>query len=106
MATVIVVVVALFVALLPKPVIADVEVIEPIKKKIDKCEVLIQVNSEVIGEAAQSKSISISGSKYKVAAVQKLGGLTQLKLKRTCDQKYFRVDAWSQNSQVIVFKVY
>jgi len=105
-AAVIVVVVALFVALLPKPVIADVEVTEPIQKKIDKCALPIQVNSEVFGQVAQSKSISIGGSKYKVAAVQKLGGLTQLKLKRTCDQKYFRVDAWSQNNQVIVFKVY
>jgi hypothetical protein len=105
-AVAIIAIVALLFALLPKPVSADEEVIEPIQKKIDKCALPIQVTSEVIGHVAQSKSISISGSKYKVAAVQKLGGLTQLKLKRTCDQKYFRVDAWSQNNQVIVFKVY
>jgi len=108
MAALIVAAVALFIALLPKPVSADVEVVAPLKleKQIDKCASPIEVDSLVVGSIAKSKSISINGSKFKVAAMQKLGGLTQLKLKRGCDQKYFRVDAWSQSNQVIVSKVY
>ena len=107
-AALIVTAVAVFIALLPKPVSADVEVVAPLKmeKQIEKCSLPIEVDSLVVGSIAKSKSISISGSKFKVAAMQKLGGLTQLKLKRTCDQRYFRVDAWSQSNQVIVSKVY
>lgn len=101
-------VIAIFSALIPKPVIAEVEVPTPLKKEkqIDRCALPIEVDSQVVGLIAKSKSITISGFKYKVASIQKFGGLTQLKLKRTCDQNYFRVDAWSQNNQVVVSKVY
>ena len=107
-ALVLIAVIAIVSALIPKPEIADVEVLTPLKKEkqIDRCALPIEVDSQVVGLSAKSKSITISGFKYKVASMQKLGGLTQLKLKRTCDQKYFRVDAWSQNNQVVVSKVY
>jgi hypothetical protein len=100
--------VAIFTALLPRPVVADVEVVAPVEKAklIDKCALPIELESLIVGQLAKFKSVSIGGNKYKVASVQKLGGLTQLKLKRTCDQKYFRVDAWSQSNQTIVSKVY
>ena len=95
-------------SVVPKPVVADVPVIEIRQKPkpVIKCGLPIQIDDEVVGVIAKSKSIKVSGFEYKIANTQKLGGLLQLKLKRKCDQKYFRVDAWSQSNQVTVSKVY
>ncbi|MFM1846507.1 MAG: hypothetical protein RIS19_980 [Actinomycetota bacterium] len=95
-------------ALLPRPVVADVEVVAPLEvaEPIDRCSMPIEVESIILGQVAKLKTVSIGGTKYKVASMQRLGGLIQLKLKRVCDQKYFRADAWSQSNQVIVSKVY
>ena len=100
--------IAAFVSVVPKPVVADVPVVEISKKPkpVVKCGLPIQIDDEIVGVIAKSKSIKVSGFEYKIANMQKLGGLLQLKLKRKCDQKYFRVDAWSQSNQVTVSKVY
>jgi hypothetical protein len=97
-----------FVLVVPKPVVADVSVIEATQKPkpLVKCGLPIQTDQQLVGEIAKSKSIKIGGFEYKIASAQKLGGLIQLKLKRKCDQKYFRVDAWSQSNQVTISKVY
>ena len=97
-----------FVSVVPKPVVADVPVVEISKKPklVVKCGLPIQIDDKIVGVIAKSKSIKVSGFEYKIANMQKLGGLIQLKLKRKCDQKYFRVDAWSQSNQVTVSKVY
>jgi hypothetical protein len=101
-------VIGAFVSVVPKPVVADVPVIEISQKPkpVVKCGLPIQIADEIVGVIAKSKSIKVSGFEYKIANTQKLGGLIQLKLKRKCDQKYFRVDAWSQSNQVTVSKVY
>ena len=101
-------VIAACVSVVPKPVVADVPVVEITQKPktADKCGMPIRIESEVVGVIATSKSVKIGGFEYKVASTQKLGGLIQLKLKRKCDQKYFRVDAWSKSNQVTVSKVY
>ena len=95
-------------SVVPKPVVADVPVVEISQKPkpVVKCGLPIQVDDKIVGEIAKSKSIKVSGFEYKIANTQKLGGLIQLKLKRKCDQQYFRVDAWSQNNQLTVSKVY
>jgi hypothetical protein len=100
--------IAAFVSVVPKPVVADVPVVEISQKPkaVVKCGLPIQIDDEVVGEISKSKSIKVIGFEYKIANMQKLGGLIQLKLKRKCDQKYFRVDAWSQSNQVTVSKVY
>ena len=100
--------IAAFVSVVPKPVVADVPVVEISKKPkpVVKCGIPIQVDSEIVGQIGKYKSIKLGGFEYKIANTQKLGGLIQLKLKRKCDQKYFRVDAWSQSNQVTVSKVY
>ena len=97
-----------FVSVVPKPVVADVPVVEISKKPkpVVKCGLPIQIDDEIVGVITKSKSIKVSNFEYKIANTQKLGGLIQLKLKRKCDQKYFRVDAWSQSNQVTVSKVY
>ena len=100
--------IAAFVSVVPKPVVADVSVVESSQepKPVVKCGIPIQVDSEIVGQIGKYKSIKLGGFEYKIAQAQKLGGLHQLKLKRKCDQKYFRVDAWSQSNQVNVSKVY
>ncbi len=97
-----------FLSVVPKPVVADVPVVEISQKPkaVVKCGLPIQIDDELVGEISKSKSIKVIGFEYKIANMQKLGGLIQLKLKRKCDQKYFRVDAWSQSNQVTVSKVY
>ena len=97
-----------FVSVVPKPVVADVSVIEVTQKPKPtlKCGLPIQTDQQLVGVIAKSKSVKIGGFQYKIASSQKLGGLIQLKLKRKCDQKYFRVDAWSQSNQVTISKVY
>ena len=101
-------VIALFVSVVPKPVVADVPVVVKTQKpkQVVRCELPIPLEAEVVGVIARSKSIKINGYQYKIANTQKLGGLIQLTLKRKCDQKYFRIDAWSQSDQVNVSKVY
>jgi hypothetical protein len=101
-------VIAAFVSVVPKPVVADVSVVEISQKPkpVVKCGIPIQVDSEIVGQIGKYKSIKLGGFEYKIAQAQKLGGLIQLKIKRNCDQKYFRVDAWSQSNQVTISKVY
>jgi hypothetical protein len=101
-------VIAVFVSVVPKPVVADVPVVEITQKPKTsvKCGLPIRIETEVVGDIANLKSIKIGGFEYKIANTQNLGGLIQLKLKRKCDQKYFRVDAWSKSNQVTVSKVY
>ena len=100
--------VAVVIWVAPKPVVADIPVLKERKKPETsvRCGIPIQVNAEVVGVLAKNKLIKLGGFDYKIANTQKLGGLIQLKLKRKCDQKYFRVDAWSETNQVTVSKVY
>ena len=101
-------VITLFVSVVPKPVVADVQIVVKNQKPklVVSCGLPIPIGAEVVGVIARSKSIKINGYQYKIANAQKLGGLIQLTLKRKCDQKYFRLDAWSQSNQVNVSKVY
>jgi hypothetical protein len=101
-------VIALLVSVVPKPVVADVQVVVKTQKPklVVSCGLPIPIGAEVVGVIARSKSIKINGYQYKIANAQKLGGLIQLTLKRKCDQKYFKIDAWSQSNQVNVSKVY
>jgi len=101
-------VIALFVSVVPKPVVANVQIVVKTQKPklVVSCGLPIPIGEEVVGVIARSKSIKINGYQYKIANAQKLGGLIQLTLKRKCDQKYFKIDAWSQSNQVNVSKVY
>lgn len=100
--------ITLLVLLIPKPVEADTEV--AVEKKTETlaetCSKPIPLEAPILGTLAVAKHIELDGLDYKIASKQRLGGLIQLKLKRKCDKKYFSVDAWSKNDQIIVSKVY
>lgn len=100
--------ITLLVLLIPKPVEADTEVVveQKTKTKVETCSKPIPSDAPILGTLAVAKQIEIDGLDYKIATKQRLGGLIQLKLKRKCDKKYFSVDAWSRNDQVLVSKVY
>ena len=100
--------ITLLVLLIPKPVEADTEVVveKKVETAVETCSKQIPLESPILGTLAVTKHIEIDGLDYKIASKQRLGGLIQLKLKRKCDKKYFSVDAWSSNDEVIVSKVY
>lgn len=107
-ASVSIAVITLLVLLIPKPVEADTEVVveQKAETKVETCSKPIPLDFPILGTLAVAKQIEIDGLDYKIASKQRLGGLIQLTLKRKCDKKYFSVDAWSSNDQVVVAKVY
>jgi hypothetical protein len=48
----------------------------------------------------------VAGQKYKVADFKKLGGLAQIKVKRICDGRYLRFEAWLDAKKLRVERVY
>lgn len=64
------------------------------------------VNQKIEGPARRFSRVQLGKEQYTIANLSRLGGLAQLKLKRTCDSKYFRVDAWIRSSELIVSKAY
>jgi hypothetical protein len=81
--------------------------IEFTKQKVQLgCALPIEAGALAVGRVRQFGFLEISGSRYKIASVQKLGGLAQVKLKRVCDKRYVRLDLWSNRSQLRVEKVY
>jgi hypothetical protein len=65
-----------------------------------------QVNHKIEGSSKRFSPVQLGKDKYTIASVKRLGGLAQLKIKRKCDSKFFRIDAWIRSSEVIVSKVY
>lgn len=98
----------LCVAMFPSTTPTTATVIEPqpSKASLVSCGEHLKVGQEVIGSTKKLKRVSIEQIDFLVASNQKLGGLLQLKLKRLCDEKYFRVDAWAGVDQVLIAKVY
>lgn len=100
--------ITLLVLLAPKPVEAETEVIvdKKIAMTVETCSKPIPLEAQILGTLTVAKQIELDGLVYQIASKQRLGGLIQLRLKRKCDNKYFSVDAWSKNDQVVVSKVY
>ena len=94
--------------LVPKSVSTQASVVEvqPEVKIVKVCGNRLSEGQEILGTTMRLKRLVIEETEFVVASSQKLGGLLQLKLKRTCDDKYFRVDAWSNKDQVLIAKVY
>ena len=103
-----IVLVLLCVAMFPSTTPTTATVIEPQPKEgtLVSCGEQLKVGQEVIGSTNRLMRVSIEEIHFLVASNQKLGGLLQLKLKRLCDEKYFRVDAWADVDQVLIAKVY
>ena len=77
------------------------------KQKVQlSCALPIEAGALAVGSVRKFGFLEISGSRYKIASVQKLGGLAQVKLKRVCDKRYVRLDLWFDQSQLRVEKVY
>ncbi|MFZ4117173.1 MAG: hypothetical protein ACOYKO_01625 [Rhodoluna sp.] len=77
-----------------------------IAPKVDSCNVTVNRGVEISGTLSRYESIEITGQKYKIAEINKLGGLAQIKAKRTCDKKYFRFDAWLDEKDSRIERVY
>lgn len=95
------------VAIIPRPqekVTTQIEQTGPTAGNTCGKEMLGQ--SLIEGVLARYKQVQISEGSFKVASAKKLGGLYQVKLRRMCDGKYFRVDAWSRNSEIVISKIY
>jgi len=50
--------------------------------------------------------IKFQANVFIVASAVRFGGLTQVKVKRSCDGKYFRFDAWKGDNYLEISKVY
>ncbi len=94
--------------LIPKSVSTQAAVVkkQPLERIASVCGIDLSEGQEVLGATKRLKRVTIQETEFVVASSQRLGGLLQLKLKRTCDGKYFRVDAWSDDAQVLIAKVY
>ena len=94
--------------LIPKSVSTQAAVVgsPPIEKNVKVCGIQLSGGQEILGATKVLKRVSVEETEFVVASSQALGGLLQLKLKRSCDEKYFRVDAWSNKNQVLIAKVY
>jgi hypothetical protein len=103
-----VVALALSANLYPKSVSTQAAVVEspPVEKVLKVCGIELSQEQEILGSTKRLKRVSIREMEFVVASSQRLGGLLQLKLKRSCDGKYFRVDAWSDETKVLIAKVY
>ena len=62
--------------------------------------------SQAFGAVKQFGFLDIGSARYKIASLHKLGGLTQVKVKRVCDKKYLKLDLWADGAQLKVEKVY
>jgi len=94
--------------LIPKSVSTQAAVVEVQTdvKIVNACGTRLSEGLKILGTTKRLKRVVIEGTEFVIASSQKLGGLHQLKLKRSCDEKYFRVDAWSDKDQVLIAKVY
>jgi hypothetical protein len=101
-------VVALSVVLIPQQYSRQpgVSVPREVKVSIGVCNQGPQQNQRIEGQSRRFSEVRVGQETYTIANVSKLGGLAQLKLKRGCDSKYFRVDAWIRASELTVSKVY
>lgn len=70
------------------------------------CRININEGEKALGTLRRFSFLDIAGQRYKIAHLQKLGGLAQVKLKRVCDKTYVRVDLWSDGYELKVEKVY
>jgi hypothetical protein len=94
--------------LIPKSISTQAAVVEsqPLERLAKVCEIELNQGEEILGSTKKLKRVSIKETEFVVASSQRLGGLLQLKLKRSCDGKYFRVDAWSDKTKVLLAKIY
>ena len=76
------------------------------KPQIDSCSIAVPSGSEISGSVDRYETVVISGQKYKIAAINNLGGLAQVKAKRICDNRYIRFDAWLSEQSPRIERVY
>ena len=93
---------------IPKEQSAATQVVKQIPKQKQEivCASPIASGAQVLGKLEKFGLIYIQEHRYKIANFQRLGGLTQVKLKRVCDKTYLRLDLWSDGAQLRVEKVY
>lgn len=66
----------------------------------------IEEGSAIIGVIKRFNDIAIAGEDFRVATYVKLGGLGRLTVKRLCDSRIYRLEAWLEGKEIIVERVY
>jgi hypothetical protein len=92
---------------IPKEQSVATQKVEPSKQEVSiSCAGPITNGSQAFGSVKQFGFLDVEGARYKIASLHKLGGLTQVKVKRVCDKKYLTLDLWADGAQLKVEKVY
>jgi hypothetical protein len=96
------------VLLLPKDVSSAKQNLERplVQPRIDTCKMDLPAGSEISGSVERYQMVVIRGQKFRIAAINNLGGLAQVKAKRICDNRYFRFDAWLYKQSSRIERVY
>lgn len=92
---------------LPRPPVSNSEPTTgaPIKTN-HECQMRPAIGFQFSSQVSKLSQIEFEGEKFKVASMTRFGGLAQMKLKRICDSKYFRIDAWKSGKQFEIEQVY
>jgi len=102
-------VLCLVVALVPISNVAWQPVEKPVlqsDKPVAKCAGEVSLGLELpIGIRKRSK-VALGGETFTVNSIKSFGGLAQVRIRRACDGKYFRLDAWQNSDYFEVSKVY
>jgi hypothetical protein len=77
-----------------------------LQKAATSCANPIKRGEQAIGSLSRFGFLDIAGNRYKIANIQNLGGLAQVKVKRVCDKRYLRLDVWVEGFQLKVERVY
>ena len=87
----------------------------PVKAEVDElvteqvpeaCSKDIDEGATIIGAIKRFNDIAIAGEDFRVATFVKLGGLARLTVKRLCDARVYRLDAWLEGKEITVERVY
>lgn len=100
----------LFIAVMifPRPVQVPISVLpsSSVETAVKSCAKDLASGTKVEGFAKKFSKVQIAGIEFKIAEIKRLGGLAQLKIKRVCDSKYFKVDAWASGKELLLEKIY
>jgi hypothetical protein len=76
------------------------------KSKASTCKADVVLGMRISKGIKRFEKFKIAENTFVVANLSRFGGLTQLTLKRVCDDKYFRFDAWKSSEYLEITKLY
>lgn len=76
------------------------------QKPIKKCQEEFAVGGELSSGIRRLSKVTLREESFTISSMRAFGGLVQIRLRRGCDGKYFRLDAWQNVNSFEVSKVY